>query len=65
MSHWIKKDNRRKSQIFICSSCKKECNCIAYVSKTKVVRINTCDYIFCPYCGKRMKRKENDESTSI
>ena len=65
MSYWIKKDNRKKSQIFICPLCKKECNCIAYIGNTKFTRINICDYKFCPYCGKKIESEEVNESTNI
>ena len=51
MKKWIKKDNRRKSQIFICPKCKRECVCINYDGK-----INTCNYRYCPHCGKKIER---------
>lgn len=52
MAHWVRRENRSKSQVFVCSKCHRECNCICYVGEK-----NVCDYKFCPYCGEEMKEE--------
>ena len=59
MPHWISESSRPKGQVFICSECKKSCNCIKYVGGYHK-KINICDYKYCPYCGVRMKGADND-----
>ena len=52
MGYWIKVHNRRKGQIYKCSKCRKDCNCIAYLGK-----VSYCNYEYCPHCAEKMEIK--------
>jgi len=52
MGYWIKVHNRPKGQIYKCSKCGKDCNCIAYLGK-----VSYCNYEYCPHCAEKMEIK--------
>ena len=53
MPHWINTTGRSKGQKFMCSECRKSCNCIGTGNASKFMD-NYCDYQFCPRCGREM-----------
>lgn len=60
MGYWIKVHNRPKGQIYKCSKCRKDCNCIAYLERNNR-KVSYCNYDYCPHCSERMEVEvEND-----
>lgn len=57
MGYWMKASTTMGTQ-FICSECKGKsyCKCIA----GKRVKINWCDYEYCPRCGAKMEISKDD-----
>ena len=56
MAYWIKVHNRPKGQIYKCSKCRKDCNCIAYLEKNNR-KVSYCNYEYCPHCAEKMEKE--------
>ena len=61
MKHWIRVNDRSKSEIFRCPECGQTCFCRHYEVKDCKL-YNVCNYIFCPFCGKQILEKEEENN---
>lgn len=56
---WIPENNRRKSQIFICSECS---GIVYYPQNHRDNEPKRCGYDYCPYCRADMRGVQNESN---
>lgn len=68
MNEWIPKDSHKSGTMFVCP----HCNEMVYfnhgsssVSRRKSGTYKYCPYMFCPWCGEKVKQYISNDYTSI